>query len=59
MTKEELMAEIEVAVQKHDYVEYRDLTKLLMKVHKFLDQIEIKTIPQFNLKVFSSGKKKQ
>lgn len=53
------MAEIEVAVQKHDYVEYRDLTKLLMKVHKFLDQIEIKTIPQFNSKVFSSGKKKQ
>ena len=53
------MAEIEAAVQKHDYVEFRDLTKLLMKVYKFLDEIEIKTNSQFNLKVFSRGKKKQ
>jgi hypothetical protein len=59
MTKEELMAEIEAAVQKHDYVEYRELTKLLMKIHKFLDEFEIKTISQFNTKVFLSGKKKQ
>jgi hypothetical protein len=59
MNKEELMIEIEVAVQKHDYTEFRELNQLLLKIHDFLDKVEIKTIPQFNAKVFFRGKKKQ
>jgi len=57
--KEELMVEIEAAVQKHDYTEFRELNQLLLKIHEFLDKVEIKTILQFNTKAFLRGKKKQ
>jgi hypothetical protein len=59
MIKEELMTEIEAAVQKHDYIEFRELNLLLIKIHDFLRDVEVKTIPQYNTKVFSYGKKKQ
>ena len=44
MNKEELMVEIETAVHKHDYTEFRELNLLLVKIYEFLDTIEIKTI---------------
>jgi hypothetical protein len=58
MDKQELLTEIRSAVQKHDLVEFRELNLLLIKIYDYLHDIEIKTIPQYNTKAYTNGKKK-
>jgi hypothetical protein len=42
MRKEELIIEIEAIIKKHDYIEFRELNLLLIKIYDALNENKIK-----------------